>query len=245
MSEEYPGMIELREELVDLAPQHVALSIRGKDTEHAWKIRGMIKKRAAREVLLSLKGIDTDQAWKLREKRAKSEHFPALLESLGGIDTDRAWEWRERLLEEYLPWVLMSLRGVWSERAWALREEHIDRAPKIIIKTLGRSDDPRAWELRDRAKLYAKEVLDSLSGLDSGPAWALRLALRDKWPNTAVSSLGAGAQSERAWKFRWEMLRDNPDNLLLLKHVVKATLRTLEEDFEDEEDDDDDEGDFT
>src|SRR5207249_2511821 len=126
----------------------------------------------------------------------------ALLQSLGGIDSDVAWAFRERLAEEYLPWVLVSLRGVFSERAWKWRRDHIQRAPKIIIKTLGRSEDPLAWELRDHAMNLAKEVLDSISGLDSGRAWSLRLALRDKWPNTTVSSLGAGNQSERAWKFR-------------------------------------------
>jgi dTMP kinase len=241
---EVPEVVSLRMELLERAPEQVALSVRGQETQHAWLVRDTIGKAAAREVLMSLRGLDSEQAWALREKRARERFYPALLESLGGIDTERAWRWRETLIEEFLPWTLMSLRGVLSERAWALREEHIQRAPKIIVKTVGRSEDPRAWKLRNAAKLFAKEVLDSLSGIDSGPAWSLRMELRNKWPNTVVSSLGAGAQSERAWKFRWEMLRDNPQNLLLMKHVVKAVLRTsdLEDDFFD---DDDDEGEFT
>jgi dTMP kinase len=244
LPEDLPGVAVLREDLVKDAPAQVALSVRGMDTEHAWMLREQIGKSAAREVLMSLRGIDTERAWKLREKRAKAQYYPALLDGLGGIDTPEAWRWREDLMEEYLPWVLMSLRAVFSPRAWQLRQEYIHRAPKIVIKTFGRSEDPQAYELRNAAKFYAKEVLDSLSGLDSGPAWALRADLRAKWPNTVVSSLGAGAQSERAWNFRWEMLRDNPDNFLLIKHIVKATLRTLGEN-EDFLGDDDDEGDLT
>ncbi len=241
---ELPDLKDLRDRLIDKVPEQMALSIRGSDTDLAWQMRDTIGKTAAREVLMSIRGLDNERAWALREKRAKEQYFPALLESLSGIDSDRAWEWRDKLAEEFLPWVLMSLRGVFSEPAWALREEHIDRAPKIVVKTLGRSDDPRAWKLRGAAKHFAKEVLDSLSGIDSAPAWALRMDLRTKWPNTVVSSLGAGQQSERAWKFRWEMLRENPQNLLLLKHLVKAVLRTTDvgDDFFDE---DDDEGDFT
>ena len=134
---------------------------------------------------------------------------------------------RERFSDEFLPWVLISLRGLRSDRSWQLREEHVCRAPKIIIKTIGCSNDPRAWDIRKASKLYAKEVLDSLSGLDSGDAWRLRMELKDKWPNTAVSSIGAGAQSERDWKFRWDMLEEHPGNHLLAKHLVKAQLKSL------------------
>lgn len=241
---ELPEVISLRMELLERAPEQVALSVCGQETEHAWMIRETIGKTAAREVLMSLRGIDSERAWALRDKRARERLHPALLESLSSIDTDLAWRWREQLMEEFLPWVLMSLRGIFSERAWSLREEHIERAPKIIVKTLCRSEDLRAWKLRNSAKLFAKEVLDSLSGIDSGPAWALRTELRNKWPNTVVSSLGAWTQSERVWRFRWEMLRDHPENLLLIKHIVKAVLRTaeLEDGFFN---DDDDEGDFT
>ena len=114
---------------------------------------------------------------------------------------------------------------------------------KSSSRLLGAATTPRAWELRDHAKLYAKEVLDSLAGLDNAAAWNLRQELREKWPNTAVSSVGARVQSERAWKFRWDMLRANPDNLLLLKHLMKASLRSLEEDWDD--DDEEGEADFT
>jgi hypothetical protein len=233
----HPRAIELRRELAAVVPAQVALALRGNTTEEAWELRDRIRKEAPDEVLISMRGIDTERAWAFREKKAKDKHFPALLESLGGIDSEIAWAWRERLADEYLPWVLLSLWGVFGERAWRWRQEHIGRAPKIVIKTLVRSDDPRSWELRDRVKFLAKEVLDSVSGLDSGRAWALRVALRDKWPNTTVSSLGAQNQAERAWNFRWEQLGRNPDNILLLKHVVKATLRASQMGSEEEEED--------
>lgn len=237
-----PRAMTIRRRLVDIVPEQVALAIRGSDSEHAWELREMIGKKAIREVLISLRGIDTEHAWHLREKRGKERFIPAVLESLGGIDTDRAWEVRRNHSQEYLPWVLMSLRGLDSDEAWRLRAEQVHRAPKIIVKTIGRSDDPRAWEIRESAKYFAKEVLDSLSGLDSSAAWKLRLDLKDKWPNTAVSSLGAGAQSERAWKFRWDMLAEHPSNLLLLKHVYKAAQRAVPADglYVDEDEDEDD-----
>ena len=99
-----------------------------------------------------------------------------------------------------------------------------------------------SWRFDHRELGYVKEVLDSLSGLDGGPAWKLRMELRTKWPNTAVSSLGAGNQSERAWKFRWDMLAEHPGNLLLVKHLVSAVLRSQQDD---DDFDDDDEGEFT
>ncbi len=232
-----PRAIQMRRELAQVAPAQVALALRGNETEEAWELRHLLRKEAPDEVLISLRGLDSDRAWEFREKRAKERHYPALLQSLSGIDSEIAWAWRERLAEEYLPWVLLSLRGTLSERSWRWRQDHIGRAPKIIIKTLGRSDDPRAWELRDRAKLLAKEVLDSISGLDTSRAWNLRLTLQEKWPNTTVSSLGAGNQSERAWKFRWERLAKNPENLLLMKHLVKAALRATTEGMEDEDED--------
>jgi len=235
-----PRASALRWKLADIIPAQIAQAVRDSNLDHAWELRDHIGKAAAKEVLMSLRGLDSDRAWKLREKRSKPKYYPALLESLGGIDTESAWEWRDRLSQEYLPWVLISLRGLTSDRAWFLRESHVRRAPKIIIKSIGCSEDPRAWTLREEAKFNAKEVLDSLSGLDSSQSWQLRRDLQDKWPNTCVSSLGAGAQSERAWNFRWEMMARHPGNLLLMKHLFKAALRAVADgaDFEDENEDD-------
>ena len=222
-----PRACQLRLELADVAPEQIALAVRGSDSEHAWEIRDKLGKKVPDEVLMSLRGLETERAWELRKKRTKDKYARALLQSLGGIDSDEAWELRDRFSNEYLPWVLISLRGLRSDRSWDLRQEHVCRAPKIIIKTIGSSNDPRAWEIRNASKPYAKEVLDSLSGLDSGDAWRLRMELKDKWPNTAISSLGAGSQSERDWKFRWDMLREHPGNHLLVKHLVKAQLKSV------------------
>ena len=222
-----PRACQLRLELADVVPDQIALTVQGSDSEHAWEIRDKIGKKAPDEVLMSLRGLETERAWELRKKRTKDKYARALLQSLGGIDTDEAWELRDRFSDEYLPWVLISLRGLRSDRSWELRQEHVCRAPKIIIKTIGSSNDPMAWEIRNASKPYAKEVLDSLSGLDSGDAWRLRMELKDKWPNTAISSLGAGAQSERDWKFRWDILKEHPGNHLLVKHLVKAQLKSV------------------
>jgi dTMP kinase len=241
-----PNAILMREELADVAPEQIALALRGNETAQAWELRNKLKKEAPNEVLLSLRAIDSPEAWEIRDKgEKKKRYYSALLESLGGIDTDRAWELRDRLAEEYMPWVLLSLRGLLSDRAWEWRDLHVHHAPKIIMKTLGRMEHPRAWELRQRAMNHAKEVLDSVSGIETSQAWELRMALRDKWPNTCVSSLGAGNQSERAWNFRWSQLEQYPENLLLLKHIAKAAVRSQEMLAEDYVEDDDEDADFT
>ncbi len=229
-----PEAMELRKLLAGREPAQVALSLRGMDTEEAWGLRRRLRDEAPREVLASLRGIDTERAWKWREERFKKKFYEPLAESLAGIDSDRAWEMREIMAEHALPWVLMSLRGLKSDRSWEWRFRYVDRAPKIIVRTIGRRVEERAWEIRERVKTYCKEVLDSISGLDTEPAWRLRYELRDRWPNTAVSSLGAGNQSERAWRFRWEQLERHGENLLLVKHIVKAVARAEED--EDEED---------
>ena len=231
----------MRAELADVVPQHVAVALRGNDTEAAWELRQRIMKAAPLEVLLSLRGIDSEQAWKIREKRVKKRQFvPAFLESLGGIESERAWEWRENFAEEFVPWVLLSLRGLRDDRSWEWRAQHVHHAPKLIMKSIGRSEDARAWELREASKEYAKEVLDTISGLESSPAWKLRTELAEKWPNTCVSSLGAGNQSGRAWSLRWAQFDLNRDNLLLFKHVAKAALRAKgDADVSEDEDDPD------
>lgn len=224
-----PNAIRLRGELASAEPEQIALALRGNDTPEAWELRHQLEKKASKEVLLSLRGLDTPEAWDIRDKRAEKKRYnPALLESLGQIDSERAWDIRERLSEDYMPWVLLSLRGLRSDRAWSWRLDNVHRAPKIIMKTLGRIDDPRAWDLRHKAMNHAKEVLDSISGVENALAWKLRTELKDKWPNTSVSSLGAGNQSERAWNFRWTQLAAYPENLLLLKHIAKAGVRYQE-----------------
>jgi len=231
-----PEAFAMRRRAIEAAPEQVALSLRGVDTPEAWEIRRHLAKEEKAAVLASLRGIDTPDAWKLRERYTKKKLRGPIAESLAGIDTDQAWEMRGDLEETALPWVLISLRGLTSDRSWEMRARYVDRAPKSVIRSIGRKDDPRAWELRERAKTYCKEVLDSVGGMDSERAWALRYDLRDRWPNTAVSSLGAGNQSERAWKFRWEQLERHPENLLLVKHIVKALLRKEIDERADEED---------
>lgn len=224
----------LRKELAGREPQQVALSLRGIDTPDAWGLRRRLRDDAFREVLVSLRGLDTEDAWKVRKTYFKKKFYEPIAESLAGLDTDQAWELREAMLQKALPWVLRSLKGCKSERADAMRFKYIHRAPKIIVKTIGRRTDDNAWAIREKTKRFAKETLDSISALDLEKAWNLRFELCEVWPNTAVSSLGAGNQSERAWRFRWETLEKHPDNLLLVKHIVKAVLRSEEDDFDED-----------
>jgi dTMP kinase len=227
--------MELRKKLALREPVQVALSLRGSETPDAWGLRQRLRDDAPREVVASLRGIDSEEAWKWRRAYFKKKFYEPLAESLGGIDTDQAWEMRAAMEQKALAWVLMSLRGCRSERAWECRFKYCAKAPKIIVRTIGRRDEDRDWEIRRLCREYAKEVLDSVSGLDSERAWQLRFDLRDRWPNTAVSSLGASNHSERAWRFRWEQVQRHPENLLLVKHVVKAVIRA-EEDEEGESD---------
>jgi dTMP kinase len=55
-----------------------------------------------------------------------------------------------------------------------------------VIETLEGLDTPRAWALRESFGVQCEEVLESFLGMDGPTAWKLRLALADTWPAATV-----------------------------------------------------------
>jgi dTMP kinase len=218
--------LELRRNLKKKAPREAAESLKGLECDISMQLREELFEESPEGVLESVKGMDTNRAWAFRDKCGKKFHPEALAESLRGIDSPRAWEIRNRLPEKYSAWVLRGLGPLESEQAWEMRERFIDLAPKLVAKTLDGLDSDRAHDMRERIGSQAKEVLDSLKGLESPRAWKLRESLKDIYASTAVSSLNAPNNSAGAWRFRDEMLRSHPDDLLLVKHIVQALRGT-------------------
>jgi dTMP kinase len=122
--------------------------------------------------------------------------------------------------------VLASLAGLTSDRAWKWRSRWIERAPKVILRTISGLDDDAAWELREGAAARVKEAVDSMVGLASERAWALRERCADLWPSTVVKSLGPLAATPRGAALVIRQLERHPGNLSLLKHAAAVALGT-------------------
>ena len=216
------GWRDLRDRLLADAPVEIGRSIRYLDSKEAWALREKLLSVSPEGVLISLAGLDGTRPWEIRDELRKKKYARYLALSVKGVDSDAAWAVRDEFARRALPWVILSLRGCTSARAWAMRRQYADHAPKLVAKSLTFLDGESAWDIRGRIKDSVKEVLDSVSQMDSEQAWDLRHELAHRWPNTAVSSLGAGLDSPQAWEFRWDMVRRYPENLLLAKHVQKA-----------------------
>lgn len=244
-----PAAWDMRRETTQLDPEYTVLTLRSLDNRAAWKLRERLQKqvpaavarsliwidspradnirkrlfsRVPEAVLLGLARVDGRPSWDLRERAQGNEPLaPALARSLTGLESERAWKLREKLLKNHCPWVLQSLSGSVAERAWELRRRYLDTAAKIILSGLSGLDDPAAWEMRRQRLSWAKEALDSIKGMDQPQAWELREAATGLWENTLVGSL-EGLDSERAWEMRWESFKRDPENLILIKHLVEA-----------------------
>lgn len=225
----------LRERFAATEPIAVLSTLRGDDGGVAWRLRDRLVAELPDAVLRSTEGLASDRAWQAREQ-ALARHGERLLRadptaasplagSLGGLDDDRAWELRELLFDSAPSEVLRSLAGVRSDRAWHWRDRYARQAPKIILRTFDGDDDDRAWDLRRAFAPKVKEALDSMIGIDSEAAWAIREALGSVWPSTAVKSLGALAGTARGAAFAERLLGEYPENISLLKHVTQIVAR--------------------
>ncbi|HEU5058828.1 MAG TPA: hypothetical protein VFU21_19980, partial [Kofleriaceae bacterium] len=65
-----------------------------------------------------------------------------------------------------------------------------------------------------------KEALDSMTGMDGAQAWALREELCERWPSTAVKSLGPLYNAARGRALADRALALRPDDISLLKHLT-------------------------
>ncbi len=216
-----PKAWALRQKLIEVVPADVIHSINGINSEATNKIRLDYLDRFPKEVLLSLKWIDSPVAWEIREKMfAIGKPKAEIAQSLTGLDTKRAWEMRDKLKNKVLPWVIDSLSQITSKQAWDLRWQYRDKAAKIVVGGMKLMDSDEAWKIREDRVEWTRKVLDNIVGMDSERAYQLREKARGYWDNTLVGSL-FGISSEQAEKMRLELFKENPENLVLIKHLVE------------------------
>lgn len=212
----------LREELLDVAPAQVALSLRETSSEQAIELRLRLYARAPDAVLESLAGVPSAQAWTMRNALDVDEqaHAHSLLVGLAGDDSDRAWRLRTQWEHAETLGVVASLRGLSCAKAHALRERWVDRAPRPVLKSLVGLDDERAWALRTQWVQRAPEALDRLEGRDDPRAWRLRRLAMKYWPAKTIASLGELAREEEAAPFLAEAFGAVPHDLATLRALV-------------------------
>jgi dTMP kinase len=216
--------------LADAWPDAILATLDGNDQPIAWALRERLEARDARAVVGSLKGIGSERAWELRRRLVRQAGGePALADpllaeplvgSLRGLANDEAWQLRRRCFEAAPVAALESLTEVTDEESWAWRARWLERAPRAVLRSLLRVDDRRAWEMRRRVGATVKESLDSMAGMGSREAWALREELCERWPSTAVKSLGPLFAGKRGRALADRALTTRPDDLSLLKHMT-------------------------
>lgn len=127
----------LWKDVVDDLPSWEALceSVRGLDTDAAWKIRDAAFEHTPVEALTSLIGLTSERAWILRERFAMHAPRPAM-RTLHASDDPRAWTLR-RALAPRCKETIDSISGMDVENAWEMRLEMADRWPSTVVKSLG------------------------------------------------------------------------------------------------------------
>ncbi len=224
---------QLRDSLVERAPEEVLGSLAGRDDERSWALRERLAGIAPDAALRSLARLTGERAWEHRRRYLEEDGSPrvtepwiapALCESVRAIDDPRAWRVREAALPIAPAEVLRSIAGLSGDRAWALRERFADGAPRLVLRGIDGIDDPRAWRLRRRCVAQAKEAIDSIAGMDGSQAWSLRMEGLDRWPSTVVKSLGVLAGGSKGQAIVARQLSRYPQNLSLLRHVAALVL---------------------
>ncbi len=219
-----------RVRMADAHPEAILATLDGNDGQAAWALRERLEARDARGVVSSLKGLASERAWELRRRLVRQAGGDAaladplvaepLVGSLRALASAEAWELRRRCFEAAPVAALESLTEVTDDESWAWRARWLERAPRAVLRSLWRLEDRRAWEMRRRVGASVKEALDSMAGMDSKQAWALRDELCDRWPSTAVKSLGPLYAGKRGRALADRALTARPDDLSLLKHVT-------------------------
>lgn len=223
-----PRVAALRRRLVDQVPEAVLGAAAGDDDEPSWELRRRLAADYPTQVVASTRGIDSAEAWALRRRLEAADDrdsLAALVSSVRGLEGDEAWELRERARELAPAAMIRSLWRLESDRAWQERERYIEAAPRPVFATLSGSIDPRAWTLRRSHLESAKEAIDSIARLEVDEAWELRVRAAPLWPSTVVKSLVGLELDERGRALVAELIRENADDLSLLKHATRIAAR--------------------
>jgi dTMP kinase len=219
-----------RVRLADGHPQAILATLDGNDGGVAWALRERLEARDLTAVVSSLKQLGSERAWELRRRLIRQMGGDAALEdprvaeplvgSLRALGGAEAWELRRRCAEAAPVAAIESLTGLDDDEAWDWRGRWLERAPRPVLRSLLRVDDKRAWAMRRKVGATVKEALDSMTGMDGKEAWALRDELCERWPSTAVKSLGSLYAGKRGRALADRALAARPDDISMLKHLT-------------------------
>jgi dTMP kinase len=220
----------LRELLTEPAPDEVANSLAGIGDETAWALRVALEPRVPEAVLSSLALLDSARSWQARHRWLDAHGADgtalgrraagALAHSVTGLEGESAFHVRERVLPIAPVAAIASLTGLTGERAWQWRERFVGDAPKPVLATIAGIDDARAWSLRAATAASCPEALESMVGLDHAVAWELREEHWERWPASAIESLGVLVSGSRGEALLRRALAAFPDDLALLKRAA-------------------------
>lgn len=264
-----PAAWRLRDRLAERAPDAVARSLGGLASDEAYRYRRTLARFAPEAVAASLAGLDDDQAWQLRDQlaavvpeavtaslagvegpRADAERRAWLLAQPGsgprtylaaragarmvhGRGDELAWKIRELVFPLAPVEAIAGLRGDDSDRAWQWRHRYAERAPRPVADSLIGMTSRAAWALREALAATCREVFTSMIGLDTPEAWALREAHVDTWPSTVCKSLGPLALTERGRSFIAAVLGSHQSVSLLRNTARTFGMGALDDDARD------------
>ncbi len=251
----------LRQALAEIAPRAVARSLGGLVSPESYRWRRALAAVVPDAVVASLNGLDDPDAWSLREAlrdqepdgvsaslanvqcaRADAERRrwlsacpsegPATYAAaragarmVSGCHDDVAWRIRQLTFGLAPADTISSMKRDVSSRAWRWREKYLDRAPRPVAESLNGMDTPEAWALRAALAPSCREAFQSMVGLDGDAAWALRVAHADAWPSTVCKSIGALVHTARGARLLAEILRDHR-GVSLLRNAARLEQAT-------------------
>lgn len=227
---------DLRDQLVDLAPDQIARSLSGLAAEStaSWSLRRRLLEVTPDGVASSLDDLGDAQAWELRHLLWPIAPT-AVVQSLCRDDSDGAWTLREVWMREsggdrvfttpeLARALASSLRGLGSPRAWTLREATRTAAPVGALLSIVGLDDERAWSWRRELLARApRPVLRTIDHMDHAIAWELREASIGLCKE-GLDSMG-GLDGERAWALRENALDRWPSTVVKSLGPLAATPR--------------------
>jgi dTMP kinase len=192
-------------------PAVAAYFLSGMADERAYRWRHELKAVAADVVAYSIRGLADETAWRLRDELIDVAPFQ-VARSLSGdeLDPERTHAMRLRLLADEPGAVLASTAGDCSARAWAVRRQLADGLLPAVVSSLRGDDSPEAWALRERLAAaseagsdpaVARALAQSVQGLASERAWAIRRTLFEQVPTSVLASL-AGVYDVESWRWR-------------------------------------------
>jgi dTMP kinase len=233
-SDPSPEPMALREKLFDGASSTVVCGLRRNDSPAAWRLRERALAKGELEAVLSgLSFVDSPAAWELRRAGMREGLVAATARSLHGLVGDAADALREHLYPKDRLATLRSVTGLDTPLARRLREQLFGLALKVVMRSLSGVDAPYAWQMRAEAITVSKEALDSVDGMDTEQAWALREGHWEAWPSTAVSSLRQLALTRRGEALIEAVLTANPRRIAVVRNayaaIARAPLRLCDE----------------